>query len=134
MFEYELNSWQIILEVINRLYPGFDAKISFLPPSRFKAELDSKIKDGAVVEENPDDACGFTYFDGDKTPVIAIHSEVPTDASIEIIAHEVAHVVAGKNEGHGAKWEEIFNTIHLEYTKVVEVSGTKARLGDCGAK
>ena len=119
MFKYELNVWELILEVINRLYPSFDAKISFLETSQFQKELQSRIDDGAITPEGANEACGFTCFDGASAPVIMIDAAIPCDCSIDAIAHEAAHVIAGVKEDHGEKWEQIFDKIQKEYSEII---------------
>lgn len=114
MIKYDLNPFNLILEVTNQLYPEHNARISFVPEDAFKEML----KEYKSPEK---DACGFTLFDDEgKTPLIIINAEIPCWASVEIISHEIAHVVAGIEADHGEKWEAEFNKIHSEYLKAFE--------------
>jgi hypothetical protein len=38
----------------------------------------------------------------------------------EILAHELAHVVAGKGHGHDSIWEDIFHKIAEKYEELFE--------------
>jgi Zn-dependent peptidase ImmA (M78 family) len=115
MLKLEINPWEIIINVVNRLYPYFSATISFLPPDEFKAALQSTQTDQPCIGK--EDACGFTFFEPDQNPIIMIDSNIPCQHSVEIIAHEVAHVVAGVKAGHGKKWEAEFERIFQAYGK-----------------
>lgn len=122
MFSFDVNSWQIMIDVLNEFYPTCSAKISFLSPEDFQETLQSKNNADVVVPDGIEEACGFTFFDDDgKTPIIVIDSAIPCYASVEIMAHEAAHVIAGHEADHGEKWEAVFNDIHEAYSaKMVE--------------
>lgn len=56
----------------------------------------------------------ITFFDNEgKKPIIAIDSEIPCYVSVEIIAHEAAHVIAGHGADHGEQWEAVFDEIYM---------------------
>jgi hypothetical protein len=66
--------------------------------------------------KDTNDACGVTVFDDrGKPPLIFINAEIPCWASVEIISHEVAHVAAGVNAGHGKIWQAEFDKIYDAY-------------------
>jgi hypothetical protein len=123
MFTLEINPWQIMLDVLNEKYPGFDAEISFLEPKSFKETLQDKNNYDTLVPDGIEDACGFTFFDNEgKKPIIVIDSEIPCYASVEIIAHEAAHVIAGHGADHGEQWEAVFDEIYVAYcAKMAEI-------------
>ena len=43
---------------------------------------------------------------------------MPFVGMIEIIAHEVSHVVAGFEKGHGQEWEDVFEIINQEFNRI----------------
>lgn len=94
------NPYTLVLEVFNDLYPGHDVEVGFAP------------------EAKCDGGFAFTVFpdDGSKPEVwIGVHT--PVEASIEVIAHELAHVAVGIDAEHGPAWEAAFEAIHAEYAK-----------------
>jgi Zn-dependent peptidase ImmA (M78 family) len=114
LIKYDINPFEIILEVVNRCYPTFDAKISFVPEEDFE----EMMKRWGATDTEVKEACGVTMFDDEcKTTIICINASIPCYAAVEVIAHEVAHVVAGVDAEHGEKWENEFNKIHIEYSK-----------------
>jgi Zn-dependent peptidase ImmA (M78 family) len=59
---------------------------------------------------------GETCFDEENT-IISINGNIPISISLEILAHELAHVIAGEADEHGDKWESAFQAILEEYNK-----------------
>lgn len=113
MILYDLNPFNLILDVVNRIYPALDAKISFVPEEEFELLM----KRWGATDKEVKQSCGVTMFDDEgKTPIICINASIPCYASIEIIAHEVAHVAVGVKAGHGKKWKAEFNKIFTEYS------------------
>lgn len=67
-----------------------------------------------------DDAVGMTFFPDDgSTPQILIDVRLEMYKVPEIIAHEMAHVVAGEKSGHSQYWENVFDEIKEEYERIV---------------
>lgn len=63
---------------------------------------------------------GETFFPNDSsTPVITISANLPYKHCLEILAHELAHVIVGVDTGHGNKWQKCFEEIHKEYSNIV---------------
>jgi hypothetical protein len=91
----------------------------FLYPS-----LDVEIYVGAFDEEESDAPLGRTVWPDDGSPVyITISLDCPLCAMPEIMAHEIAHVVAGIDAEHGDAWEAEFSRIHEQYGKQMEQLG-----------
>jgi hypothetical protein len=88
----------LLFDIVEELYPDTRAFIQF----------DSSIKGGY----------GYTCFPEDKSiPVVNILPTLEYGATLEVIAHELAHVVSGENHEHDKKWESVFNNIHKRYNK-----------------
>lgn len=111
MIKYELNPFNLILDVCNALYPNFNAQIIFSPPGQFEA----MCKEYNVPQDSEELPCGFTFFPDDGEPLIVINSDISCYAAIEIISHEVAHVAAGYDAGHGELWQAEFDKLHDAY-------------------
>lgn len=117
MIKYELNPFNLILDVCNKLYPDTKAQIIFSPPGDFE----TMVKEYNVPLDDEELPCGFTFFpDDDTQPLIVINSDIPCHAAIEIISHEIAHVIAGYDAGHGGLWQVEFDKIHQAYCKAYE--------------
>jgi len=67
---------------------------------------------------------GRTLFPDENSdfeiPVVEVSTNIPFTAMIEILAHELAHVIAGIESGHGEKWDAIFEAIHRKYNELEE--------------
>ena len=96
----------MVLQAVYELYPGFDVSISFLPEEEFA----KYVKDST--------AYGVTLFEVNLPPLILVNAMTPAMHCVEIIAHEVAHVVAGLRAGHGKKWWKEFENIYEKYCEL----------------
>lgn len=55
---------------------------------------------------------GVTIFSDDGSPpIIEVNPFIPLAHIAEIIAHELAHVIAGLEAGHGEEWDREFQKI-----------------------
>ena len=68
--------------------------------------------------EDGEQRAGLTSFNEDGTIDVDIDALLPVADAVEILAHELAHVATGGNEGHGEKWEQAFDTIHTEFDRI----------------
>lgn len=89
----------MLLVVFEELYPEHDCEVHWA--------------EGLKEQE---DVWGETNFDG-EIPVVTVDVSCPVQGAVEIMAHELAHVVAGYDEEHGEKWQEVFRKIHEKYQK-----------------
>ena len=90
------------------------------PNKRYMAYIDVDMQD-----ENGEKVCGCTQFNDDNTPIIFIDASLSIKNAVEIFAHELAHVAAGEQEGHGELWEKAFDEIQNEYNRIgTELYGT----------
>ena len=99
------NPFDLIIEITKELWPDLDCDIYFADVGEF---------DG-------DKAYGVTCFNDSGTAEIAINPRTPIEGAVEILAHELAHVVAGEAvEAHGEEWQSAFELINEKYNCVVE--------------
>lgn len=107
MIEIKNNVFELIIRIAKELYPQVKADIWFAP---------------LEVTEEGFKPYGCTSFPDDgSTPVIEIGLHTPIEAAPEIIAHEIAHVVAGKDAKHGKKWRKAFNAIHARWEEILKI-------------
>ena len=60
---------------------------------------------------------GMTFFpDNGSDPIIQLDCNLSVKDAVEVLAHELAHVIAGIDKNHGKEWEDIFSEIHELYT------------------
>ena len=62
-----------------------------------------------------------TFPDDGGTILIEINADIPIIAGVEILAHELAHVIVGKadGDGHTAEWESTFDLIFRLYEQKI---------------
>jgi len=110
MLEYKINPFIIIIEELNKKYPDLDAEIFFVPAAALydEGEPQDKPRYGVTAEG----------IGGRK--IIYVSEELPAMHCIEIIGHEVAHILAGFDAGHGAEWERAFDEIYDLYNDAME--------------
>ncbi|MFU1798188.1 hypothetical protein ACM1RC_30330 [Paenibacillus azoreducens] len=103
------------------LYPELDAQIQWDPTL---SGDDLKAKIGRVgTWKKPE--YGYTFFpDDSSTPTIGISPHIKVTTAAEVLAHELAHVAAGLEAGHGRVWSDAFNAIQLRANEIM------ARIGE----
>jgi hypothetical protein len=114
MLKFLENPHQILLDVINELYPDINADIIF---------LDEESYSDFAPEDKESVAC-VNFPDNGGNPILAICMGVPYVETIELIAHEAAHVICGYTDdetvAHGEEWQSVFENINKAYCKKVE--------------
>jgi hypothetical protein len=66
---------------------------------------------------------GYTCFPIDGSiPYACVSSNISVDNAVEILVHEIAHLICGVTEGHGKKWENTFIKILKEYNRYLKHS------------
>ena len=71
-----------------------------------------------VIDCDPE-ALGVTIWPDDgSTPQVFIRLDLTFEQAIEIIAHEFAHVAAGKDAAHGPEWEAAFDAIGQQWDEL----------------
>ncbi len=89
-----------IIAIVERLYPDTEADIQIVSEQETPGEV--------------------VFPEDETTPLISVYGRIPYEAVLEIIAHELAHVVAGygnEEDEHGPLWEAVFDGIHREYMR-----------------
>jgi hypothetical protein len=103
------NPFDTVIRAVQELYPGTQALIQFNPDLRGE-------KHGE---------CGCTSFPDDEGQeiLVDISTNIPFLAMIEILAHELAHVVTGPNldDDHGPEWQSVFNAIQVKYEELIDL-------------
>ncbi|WP_454021152.1 hypothetical protein [Azospirillum sp. Marseille-Q6669] len=77
----------------------------------------TKGVDGVTIMERrePDG-----WIDPAQTFVVLVESELPIEAALEVLAHELAHVVVCDNDRHGPDFDAALSAIHAEYIRLHE--------------
>ena len=70
-----------------------------------------------IVPIEEEKTYGCTTFCDDGEIVVTLNAAIPYMYLLEILAHELAHVIAGKGHDHDETWEKIFDNIHKEYDR-----------------
>ena len=88
-----------LYEVIDELYPDLDCDVQYSE----ELNIDGNTYGVAIFPQ-----------DGSK-PLIELDPNQSVLDVLEVIAHEVAHVIAGLEADHGEKWEREFTKIHEKF-------------------
>ena len=85
-----VNPIALMLEVFEERYPDSDCLVVFAD----------------AEEAGGEKGCGLTLFPDDGSrPRVVVDVSIPFFATLEILAHELSHVVCGEKEDHGPEWE-----------------------------
>lgn len=98
-------------DMFSMVYMAFD---SLFPGKPVRIWWNADIPKAADGTER----VGLTSWNEDGTIDVDISAKLPVADAVEILAHELAHVAAGKDEGHGEKWEQAFDAIHAEFERI----------------
>lgn len=71
-------------------------------------------------EETHETAYGFTHFAESGEVTVCISANLKIEDAAEILAHELAHVVAGEEHEHDEVWEKYFESIQHGYYENIE--------------
>lgn len=78
-----------------------------------------------VVQPVSGKKLGRTFFARGHRPMVALDPRVSYAGCIDILAHELAHVAAGINGGHGPRWAKAYDAIRDEYEAAVQRSAKR---------
>lgn len=98
-------------DMFSMVYYAFD---SLYPGKPVRIWWNANIPNAADGEQR----AGLTSFNEDGSIDVDIDALLPVADAVEILAHELAHVAAGEDEGHGEKWEQAFDAIHAEFDRI----------------
>ncbi|SHJ74892.1 M78 family metallopeptidase domain-containing protein [Tepidibacter formicigenes] len=108
MIKYINNPFEDIVKIMNDIDPNINADIQFNPSLK-----------GKDFGE-----CGMVTFPADdSTPLIDISTNIPFEAMIEVLAHELAHIIAGEESEHNTEWNKAFQKIQIEWQLKHEDNG-----------
>lgn len=85
-----------------------------------ETQVDEIYYQPGLTDDDEKEICGFTNFADDGTVQIFVSADITVLNAAEILAHELAHVVVGKDNGHNEKWESVFSEIHKKYMDIME--------------
>ncbi|HEX2959096.1 MAG TPA: hypothetical protein VHO70_19830 [Chitinispirillaceae bacterium] len=103
------DAYELLFEVVKKMYGNINAEVQFAPIEGEEAGCTSFPDDGGV-------------------PLITVNACIPFIATIEIIAHEIAHIIAGVENEHNEKWEKVFSDIHEQYYQAIQEDAEKNNL------
>lgn len=79
-----------------------------------------------IRDEENNHAFGVTEFRDDESIIVCVDPDAKICDAAEILAHELAHVAVGENNGHNEAWESAFQAIWNEYNRIgYEMYGKK---------
>lgn len=88
-----------IIRIVRGRYPKTKARIHFVEQRTIKG------------------CAGKTLFPDNGHPEVVISASIPVWGAVDVLAHELAHVVAGPKAKHGPRWRKVFKWIHGEWMK-----------------
>ncbi|GIO39313.1 hypothetical protein J41TS12_41740 [Paenibacillus antibioticophila] len=98
------------------LYPDIDALIHWDPTLSGDGLKDKLLR--IATFQRP--RFGYTLFPDDRsTSIIGISPHIKVTAAAEVLAHELAHVAAGQDAGHGEDWANAFSAIHKRANEIM---------------
>lgn len=104
------NPLEILINSVKQLYGDIIVDIQFR----------SDYKHYNIFGIHFGDPCGCTTFPDDGgTPLIDICSNMTLEEITETLAHEISHVIAGIDAGHGEEWEIVFDRIHNKFINLL---------------
>lgn len=62
---------------------------------------------------------GLTNFCDNTIPQVYVSTELSVSDSVEVYAHELAHVAVGIDHEHDDEWETAFEAIYQEYNRLI---------------
>lgn len=95
----------VVAWAFRELYPGVEYVAQLVPN---------------LVDPDGGPIFGETFFPEDGgVPVISISAEAPANAIPELLAHELAHLIAGVEADHGPEWETAMDAIGARYDDIL---------------
>lgn len=105
MIEFN-NPLQILIDIVRKDFPNLNIYI------QFSDSLMLNNEDGPFGETSNDKENNFY--------IITLEARLPFINILEILAHELSHVIVGVEEDHNGKWEQMFSYLFSEYNKIID--------------
>jgi len=106
MFEMMFDPVGLLLEVANEMYPKHSARIFWT---------------NDLVNERGEGVTGLTIRKPGEPPTVIISLDIPLHDAVETVAHELAHVIVGKEvHEHDGEWYGIFQALNRAYVSSVQ--------------
>lgn len=102
---FENDMFSLVYQAFRNLYPDKECRCQWLPE---------------IKQEDGSPAFGVTTFSDDGDVLVEVSAGISVGDSVEVFAHELAHVAVGEAGGHGVEWENAFNAIFREYARLGE--------------
>jgi hypothetical protein len=110
------------VEFINNPYDGIIEAVTNL-----YGEIDCKVQYNPAIESEMNGSHGCTIYGENGIIYIDISTNIPFIQTVEVLAHELAHLVRSKvnsenedSEGHDKYWDIIFDNIFNEYNRIAQ--------------
>lgn len=100
-----------VYQAFKNLYPEKEAECFYDPTLTTPAE---------AMAGKSFEGYGYTNFPDDGSmPQIGVGVGLPVFDTVEILAHELAHVAVGSSHKHDEYWEAAFTAIGDEYERLI---------------
>ena len=79
-------------------------------------ELDCAITFGFAADDEDDEKyLGYTEFTEHSRPLVVVRPDQNVAQALDILAHELSHVIAGEEAEHNEHFHHVYAEIHREY-------------------
>lgn len=75
-----------------------------------------------LKDDDGNEVFGSTATTDDGGFEICISGNIKVADSVEVFAHELAHIAAGVDSEHNEEWENAFDLIHRKYCELAETT------------
>lgn len=102
MVKWQTDPFSVMLKIFNKRHPKKKARIVIAPPPKGENWL------------------GVTHWPEKRMPVIVLNPECLLGGSLDILAHELAHLATGEDLtgcGHTKEWKKEYKKIYSEWAK-----------------
>lgn len=99
------------------------SSVKFYNPFDFIIKAAEKIKPDikCFIQFDPTLPCppfGETCFCDNGDIIVSVGTKLKIEDALEILAHELAHVIVGQFHNHDEKWENVFEQIRKNYEEI----------------
>jgi len=105
MLKIANDPFKVVLQAAEELWPDLKVDIQWNPTMKMNKK-----------------EYGCTIFPEDgSTPLIELNPGLKVKYAVEILGHELAHVVVGVGAGHGPEWQKAFEAIFDKYSELMKL-------------